>query len=157
SAPSGAAPGVGSALPPASLPQTAVAAPTAAPASAKLAPAAAPAGAAANAADASAVDEDNAPASEPAASGLSTSHVRRTTAAGVPLYQDAAATPGSAIPPLRLDLHAYADRPQDRWVMINMHKLREGDSLPNGVHVDSITRDGAVLSYNGSRFLLARE
>jgi len=40
--------------------------------------------------------------------------------------------------------------------MINMHKLREGESLPEGVHVDSITPEGAVLSYRGSRFLLTQ-
>ena len=87
----------------------------------------------------------------------SSRHVRRGTAEGVPLYQDVAATPGSQLPALRLDLHVYAARPEDRFVMINMHKLREGDSLADGVHVDSITTDGAVLSYNGSRFLLPRD
>jgi len=87
----------------------------------------------------------------------SSRHVRRGTAEGVPLYQDLATTPGSQLPSLRLDLHVYAARPGDRFVMINMHKLREGDSLADGVHVDSITTDGAVLSYNGSRFLLPRD
>ena len=65
--------------------------------------------------------------------------------------------PGTQLPQLRLDLHVYAARPEDRFVMINMHKLREGDSLPEGVHVDSITPEGAVLTYNGSRFLLPRD
>ena len=100
--------------------------------------------------------EDNLPAQEPAASGVG-SHVRRGTASGVPLYQDLSATPGTRLPQLRLDLHVFAARPQDRFVMINMHKLREGDSLPEGVHVDSITPEGAVLSFNGSRFLLPRD
>lgn len=98
--------------------------------------------------------EDYAPAEEPASAGLA-SHVRRGTAAGVPLYQDAAAT--TRLPQLRLDLHVFAPAPQDRFVMINMHRLREGDTLPEGVHVDSITPDGAVLSYNGSKFLLPRD
>jgi general secretion pathway protein B len=75
----------------------------------------------------------------------------------VPLYQEAATTSGMQIPSLRLDLHVYAPRPQDRFVMINMHRLREGESLPEGVHVDSITPEGAVLSYQGSRFLLTHE
>jgi general secretion pathway protein B len=100
--------------------------------------------------------EDYAPAEEPAPSGIS-AHVRRATASGVPLYQDVSATPGSQVPQLRLDLHVFAARAQDRFVMINMHKLREGDTLPEGVHVDSITPEGAVLSYNGSRFLLPRD
>src|SRR6266853_619597 len=84
-------------------------------------------------------------------------HVRHGTVDGVPLYQDAAASPGTRIPQLRLDLHVFALRPQDRFVMINMHKLREGDSLPEGVRVESITPEGAVLSYSGSRFLLTRD
>jgi general secretion pathway protein B len=100
--------------------------------------------------------DDYAPAQEHPAAGI-TNRVKRGTAEGVPLYQDASATPGTQIPALRLDLHVFAVRPQDRFVMINMHKLREGDTLPEGVHVDSITPDGAILSYNGSRFLLPRE
>jgi general secretion pathway protein B len=98
--------------------------------------------------------EDYAPAQEqPRMKG---SHVERGTVEGVQLYQDATAAPGAHIPTLRLDLHVYADHPQDRFVMINMHKLREGDALPDGVRVESITADGAVLSYNGSRFLLTQ-
>ena len=100
--------------------------------------------------------DDYAPAQDSASTRLR-DHVRRGTAVGVPLYQDAASTPGTQIPQLRMDLHVFATRPQDRFVMINMHKLREGDSLPEGVRVDSITPDGAVLSYNGARFLLPRE
>jgi general secretion pathway protein B len=100
--------------------------------------------------------EDLAPASEPASPAVLSPHVRRGTADGVPLYQDAAAAADARLPQLRLDLHVFAARTQDRFVMINMHKLREGDSLPEGVHVESITPEGAVLSYNGSRFLLPR-
>jgi general secretion pathway protein B len=101
--------------------------------------------------------DDYAPAAEPAAAPLLGSRVRRDTVDGVPLYQDVAATPGARIPQLRLDLHVFAPHPQERFVMINMHKLREGDSLPEGVHVDSITPEGAVLSYSGARFLLPRD
>jgi len=109
-----------------------------------------------NSAPDSANAEDYAPAQEPPASGLG-NHVKRGTSSGVPLYQDVSATPGTQLPHLRLDLHVFAARPQDRFVMINMHKLREGDTLPEGVHVDSITPEGAVLSYNGWKFLLPRD
>jgi len=109
-----------------------------------------------NGAPDSANAEDYAPAEEPPAPALG-NHVRRGTASGVPLYQDVSATPGTRLPQLRLDLHVFAARPQDRFVMINMHKLREGDTLPDGVHLDSITPEGAVLSYNGSKFLLPRD
>jgi general secretion pathway protein B len=145
--------------PPATLQITAPAVAPAAPAPIAAAQAA-PVGAGALGADGGHADsltpEDFAPASEPASSALG-GHVRRGTGTGVPLYQDAASAPGTQIPQLRLDLHAYAARPQDRFVMINMHKVREGDTLPEGVRVDSITPDGAVLSYKGSSFLLPRD
>jgi general secretion pathway protein B len=101
--------------------------------------------------------DDYEPAAEPSAAAPVTGfHVRRTTDAGVPLYSQAAAS-GAPLPELRLDLHVYAARPEERFVMINMKKLHEGDSLPEGVRVESITPEGAVLSHNGSRFLLPRE
>jgi general secretion pathway protein B len=99
--------------------------------------------------------DDYAPAAEPPARG--TSHVQQGTDDGVPLYQQIAAAPDKQLPQLRLDLHAYADKADDRWVMVNMHKLKEGDSLPEGVTVVRITPDGAVLSWHGQQFLLTRE
>jgi general secretion pathway protein B len=101
--------------------------------------------------------DDYAPATDaPAPAGFG-NHVSRGTSSGVPLYQDAAVAPGAHIPELRLDLHVFAAKPQERFVMINMHKLHEGDNLPEGVHVESITPEGAVLSSNGTRFLLPRD
>jgi general secretion pathway protein B len=148
----GAAPAPGLAAAP-----TVAAQPTAAAGAAVAAPTPGTASGAnsANAAQDSSRPEDYAPAEETPSGGGS--HVQRGTSSGVPLYQDLSATPGTQLPQLRLDLHVYAARPQDRFVMINMHKLREGDTLPEGVHVDSITPEGAVLTYNGSRFLLPRD
>ena len=101
--------------------------------------------------------DDYAPATDaPAPAGFG-NHVSRGTSSGVPLYQDAALAPGAHLPELRLDLHVFAAKPQERFVMINMQKLHEGDNLREGVHVESITPEGAVLSANGTRFLLPRD
>jgi general secretion pathway protein B len=62
---------------------------------------------------------------------------------------------GNQLPDLRLDLHVYAANPADRFVFINMRKLREGESLPEGVLVDEITPNGVELSYRGKRFAIA--
>jgi general secretion pathway protein B len=95
---------------------------------------------------------DYAPAIEPAAAqGSATSE---GTTDGLPLYQQIVASDG--LPSLHLDLHVFAQRPQNRFVMINMHRLQEGDTLPSGVQVESIRPDGVVLSYHGTRFLLPR-
>jgi general secretion pathway protein B len=61
---------------------------------------------------------------------------------------------GTQLPDLRLDLHVYDPQPANRFVFINMRKLREGESLPEGVRVDQITTTGAELSYQGKRFSL---
>lgn len=61
---------------------------------------------------------------------------------------------GNPLPELRLDLHVYDPNPANRFVFINMRKLKEGDSLPEGVRVDQITPTGAQLSYQGKRFAL---
>jgi general secretion pathway protein B len=64
---------------------------------------------------------------------------------------------GTSLPELRLDLHAYSEDPAQRFVFINMRKLREGESLPDGVRVEQITQTGARLSYRGTRFNLERD
>jgi general secretion pathway protein B len=63
---------------------------------------------------------------------------------------------GSALPDLRLDMHVYAESAADRFVFINMRKLREGDATAEGVRVDEITRNGVELSYHGKQFALAK-
>jgi general secretion pathway protein B len=96
---------------------------------------------------------DTAPAVEPGA--VPNSGAPQSAASGdLPLYQQVVSSAG--LPELHLDLHVFAARPQDRFVMINMRRLGEGDSLPNGAQVDVIRPDGVVLSYHGTRFLLPR-
>jgi hypothetical protein len=108
------------------------------------------------AADPAANPDDYAPAADPGASAFK-GHVRRGTESGLVLYQDAALTPGANLPNLRLDLHVYAVKPQERFALINMHRVHEGDSLQAGVRVEAITPDGVVMSHNGSKFLLPRD
>lgn len=74
----------------------------------------------------------------------------------LPLYAQIATQPGSDLPPLHLDLHVYDPVPSKRYVMINMHVLRAGDSLPDGVTVVAIRPDGVALRYRGKEFLLPR-
>lgn len=107
-------------------------------------------------ADTGASPDDYAPAADPG-SPLFKGHVKRGTESGYMLYQDLAVTAGSDLPQLRLDLHVYAAKPQDRFALINMRKLHEGDSLQGGVRVEAITPDGVVMSHNGTKFLLPRE
>ncbi|HUA24788.1 MAG TPA: general secretion pathway protein GspB [Steroidobacteraceae bacterium] len=97
---------------------------------------------------------DNAPAVEPAAApGFATSGGGQA-GGDLPLYQQIVTSDN--LPPLHLDMHVFADRPEDRFVLINMHRAGEGDTLQGGVHVDAIRPDGVVLTYQGTQFLLPR-
>jgi general secretion pathway protein B len=84
-------------------------------------------------------------------------HVRSGTESGLKSYADAASSPGAHMPALRVDLHVYAAKPEERFVLINMHRLHEGETLPEGVRVESITPEGVVVSYQGAKFILEHE
>jgi len=101
--------------------------------------------------------DDDVPATDAGPQQDLRGHVRRGTASGLMLYQDAAVAAGSTLPHLRLDLHVYAPKPQDRFALVNMQRVHEGDTLPQGVRVESIVPDGVVMSHNGTRFLLPRD
>ena len=111
-----------------------------------------------NSAATSADRADDAPAIEPAPAPTAASSAGSGGGSGdVPTYDQAAGAPGAHLPELKLDLHAYAPNPGDRFVFLNMVKLKEGQSSPAGVRVETITPDGAILSWQGSRFFLQRQ
>lgn len=111
------------------------------------------AGAAAIPAAAQPNPSDFAPAVQPAPAGTGSG---ARAAGGLPLYAQIAAAPGNTLPRLHLDLHVYDPNPSKRFVMINMRKLHQGNSLADGVTVVKIRPDGVVLSYQGRKFLLPR-
>jgi len=98
--------------------------------------------------------DDYAPAAEPSGGGP-LGHVRRGLANGLMTYEEVATK--TTIPPLHMDLHVYAPDPSKRFVLVNGKKLGEGQSLPEGVRVESIATDGAVLSYRGVQFMMERD
>jgi len=61
---------------------------------------------------------------------------------------------GGSVPALQLDLLDYSEQPSERYALVNMHRVREGDVLPEGPRVLAITRDGVALNYRGRDFLL---
>jgi general secretion pathway protein B len=66
-------------------------------------------------------------------------------------------TAAGGVPALNLDLHVYSTRPTERMVFVNSRKYREGDTLQEGPVVQTITPDGAILEFRGSRFLLSKD
>jgi general secretion pathway protein B len=57
---------------------------------------------------------------------------------------------------LRVDMHVYSPQASQRFVMINMRKYAEGQTLAEGPHVEQITPTGVTLNYQGTRWQLSR-
>lgn len=74
-----------------------------------------------------------------------------------PTIDQLPATIRSQLPPLHLDMLVYATRASDRFVLVNMQRLREGDATREGVRVEEIRAAVVVMSYRGTRFLLERD
>jgi general secretion pathway protein B len=74
-----------------------------------------------------------------------------------PTIQEVRASGTMDVPDLHLDIHVFSESPADRFVFINMTKLREGSRLENGPVVVEITPDGVVLRHLGKSFLVPRE
>ena len=100
--------------------------------------------------------DDDTPAVEPPrmASGV---QATGGSSGELPTYQQAATAPGANLPELALNLHSYSTNPAERFIFLNMTRLREGQTSPQGIRVDAITPDGAILSWQGSKFLLQRQ
>jgi general secretion pathway protein B len=99
--------------------------------------------------------DDYAPARDAPPPGTGAGRVVRGTVSGLPTYEEAATQ--TSIPPLHMDLHSYAADPSKRFVLINMRRLYEGQSLPEGPKVESINNDSAIISYNGTKFVLNKD
>ncbi len=55
---------------------------------------------------------------------------------------------------LRLDVHVFSEQPQERFVLINMKKYKQGEKLQEGPQLDEITPEGVILSFRGQQFRL---
>ncbi|MGD2127963.1 MAG: general secretion pathway protein GspB [Lysobacterales bacterium] len=58
------------------------------------------------------------------------------------------------LPELRITVLVFADKPEDRFLLVNGQRLVEKDEIPGGVVLDEIRRDGAVFQYRKYRFLV---
>lgn len=57
-------------------------------------------------------------------------------------------------PPLELTVHFYAERPGDRFVLINGERYGEGQRVETGVRLAEIMQRGAVVEFAGYRILI---
>jgi general secretion pathway protein B len=66
-------------------------------------------------------------------------------------------TARGTVPELRLELHVWSTKPQERFVFVNGRRYREGETTAEGAAVEEITPDGVIMNSGGNRFLLSRD
>lgn len=57
-----------------------------------------------------------------------------------------------SLPEIKVFMHFYSAEPKDRFVQINEHTLRQGQSRPDGLKVLQINQHAAIFDYQGHRF-----
>lgn len=66
-----------------------------------------------------------------------------------PRLQELSEVPESvrkALPAMTFSFHVYSGDPQKRTIIINNRRLREGDTISDGVLLQEITKDGVILA-----------
>lgn len=73
-----------------------------------------------------------------------------------PRWEDLPSEERNRLPAPRIDVHVFAREPARRFVLINLRKYLEGDTVDEGATIESILADGIVLSYQGQRYRVDR-
>ena len=69
---------------------------------------------------------------------------------GTMRLSDLGAEERQQLPALKLSMHMWNDTPAQRFVILDGQRLGEGDRIGDAV-VEQITREGAILDWNGRR------
>jgi general secretion pathway protein B len=71
---------------------------------------------------------------------------------GVQLWSDLPLEFRSTFTLPHIDVHVYAEQPARRFILVDLQKYREGDTLENGGVIEKILPHGLQLYYQGTRF-----
>jgi general secretion pathway protein B len=71
---------------------------------------------------------------------------------GVQLWSDLPLEFRSTFQLPHIDVHVYADQPARRFILVDLQKYREGDTLESGAVIEEILPQGLQLYYQGTRF-----
>ena len=100
---------------------------------------------------------DDVPDSVPARANIATPPRSSSPAARIATIDELRLDGSLQLAELHIDIHVYSDKPEERFVFINMVKHRERSRLAEGPTVEEITPDGVILEHEGRTFLLPRE
>ena len=79
----------------------------------------------------------------------------QANSSNVPNLKDLPLSSRSTLSQYEVNVHVFDDNPEQRFVLINMNKYKEGDRVANnGPIVDEITREGVIVDYGNGKALL---
>ncbi len=79
-------------------------------------------------------------------------HAAPTRQEGAQLWSDLPLEFRSSFSLPHIDVHVYADQPARRFILVDLQKYREGDTLDSGAVIEEILPHGLLLYYQGTRF-----
>jgi len=82
--------------------------------------------------------------------------VASTVESGLPEWRELSLEFRSGFSLPRIDVHVYAEDPARRFIMADLKKYREGETLANGAVLERIHPGNIQLNYQGTRFLVDR-
>jgi general secretion pathway protein B len=92
------------------------------------------------------------PAPATASAGVPQPVPARPRQPGVQLWSDLPLEFRSTFELPHIDVHVYADQPARRFILVDLQKYREGDTLASGAVIEKILPQGLQLYYQGTRF-----
>jgi general secretion pathway protein B len=88
----------------------------------------------------------------PATSVAAPQPAARPRQQGVQLWGDLSLEFRSSFSLPHIDVHVYAEQPARRFILVDLQKYREGDTLNSGAVIEEILPHGLQLYYQGTRF-----
>jgi general secretion pathway protein B len=90
---------------------------------------------------------------DPARTQTGSSRLREAASAPITFWELPQGVRDS-MPELRITVLVYAERPEDRFLLMGGQRMVEKDEFEGGVVLEEIRRDGAVFLYRNYRFLV---
>ncbi|MGR8953327.1 MAG: general secretion pathway protein GspB [Gammaproteobacteria bacterium] len=74
----------------------------------------------------------------------------------IPFFKDLPYDFRNAAPKMAINVFVYAERPEDRFIVMNMEKYKTGQTTKDAVEIKEIRADSVVASYGGRTFRIER-
>ncbi|WP_374086312.1 general secretion pathway protein GspB [Methylomicrobium lacus] len=74
----------------------------------------------------------------------------------IPSFKDLPYDFRSSVPKMTINVFMYDNKPEDRFVVLNMTKYKAGQTTKDAVEIKEIRADGVVASYGGKVFRIER-